>query len=76
MSHISFVGLNTPVLPRSQRIAEATWERYKGDIIREFQCGGSTGNATALRWIKSQNIAGFDPRLVFTLLETVKELPT
>ena len=76
MSSISFVGLNTPTLPRSQRIAEATWERYKVEIIREFKSGGSTGTATALRWIKSQNIAGFDPTSVFTLLEAVKEPPT
>lgn len=68
MSSISFVDPNIRALPRSQRVAEEAWEQYRADIIREFRSGGGTGNARALKWIKSQKIPGFDPRSVPRLL--------
>jgi hypothetical protein len=64
MNDISFVCPNKRTLPRSQRIADKTWELYRADIIREFRSGGGKGFAQALRWIKHKGIPGFDPRFV------------
>lgn len=64
MRPIPFVKPNVSTLTRADRIAEETWERYRTDIIREYVSGGSTGNAHAIRWIKQQEIPGFDPKLV------------
>ncbi|ORY06129.1 hypothetical protein BCR34DRAFT_571493 [Clohesyomyces aquaticus] len=62
MSSISFVDSNLWTLPRSQRIPEDTWEKYRVDIIRMYNSGGSRGSvAKALAWIKEQKIPDFNP---------------
>lgn len=71
MSSFSFVCPNKRTLPRSQRIADKTWELYRADIVREFHSGGGKGYAQASKWIKHKRIPGFDPRFVLNCLFTM-----
>ena len=61
---ISFLEPGVVSLPRSGRIAEETWERYRIDIVRQYKYGGKRGVIKALKWIQSQNIQDFDPKSV------------
>jgi hypothetical protein len=62
-----FHTINVPSQQRTKRIVEETWEACKEDILREFRSGGGQGVAQALRWIKTQQISGFNPKLVCLL---------
>ena len=50
---------NTASQHRSERIPNEIWEKYKVDVVREYQEGGTK---RALHWIANQQIPDFFPR--------------
>lgn len=77
MAQLAFMPPNTVSQHRSERIPNEVWEKYKVDIVREYQESGTKG---ALNWIKHQHIPDFLPRYVPSielrchLTELVEEL--
>jgi hypothetical protein len=47
--------------PKAKEFEEALWNQHKVELTRQYEQGGKSGVAQALRWVQSQNIHAFKP---------------